>query len=69
MLPLNWLVYTDQRSINTSVAMLVRLLHMQILPRLFNAIFLPAKSIDFGASEAHFRRKYHVTHDCRILPP
>ena len=47
MLPLNWIVSTDHRSITISVASLLWLLHMQILPRCFDAILLPAKNSRF----------------------
>ena len=49
----NWIVSSDHRSINISVA---SLLQKQILPRFLDTIsFFPRKVQDFGASKAHFR--------------
>ena len=49
----NWIVSSDHRSINMSVA---SLLQRQILPRFLDAMsFFPRKVQDFGALKAYFR--------------
>ena len=58
--PIDWLVSTNQRSIDKPVASLPWLLHMQILLQFFNATFLSAKSTRFWCLKGSFSTSWSV---------